>query len=462
MKSWIKCVIFDLDGVLVNTDEMHFLAFKLALKKCANFDLTREWYARFSGITSKQKLKLLSKEENLPEDVHDDVMELKRLMTLDFISQQIRPDESKYHLFKTLKNYHDVKVCVASNSRLEFVELILKQLRIREFIDVVKGGDSVKLTKPNPQMYLTCMAELGTCPADTIIFEDAPAGKKAALDSGAHLVQVKHVSEVNLPFVVREIRNSEKNNRFNQFDAVILHGLKNVNVVVPMAGFGSRFAKAGFDVPKPFINVRGKSMVGVTIDSIGIPGRYIYCVQREHTVKYEQNMAELINYRDHIVYVDGVTEGAACTVLLAEQHIDNDEPLFIINSDQYIEWDWSRFMIESAAEGADAGIVVFEAEGTKWSYAKTRPGTNQVVEVAEKNPISTHATAGIYYWRRGSDFVKFAKQMIAKNIRVNNEFYVCPVYNEAIAAGLKIITFPCERMLGMGTPEDLLENLPKL
>jgi dTDP-glucose pyrophosphorylase len=109
---------------------------------------------------------------------------------------------------------------------------------------------------------------------------------------------------------------------------------------------------------------------------------------------------------------------------------------------------------------ADGGIVTFTSIHPKWSYAKVDE-SGLVTEVAEKNPISNNATVGYYFWKNGSDFVKYAESMINKNKRVNNEFYVCPVFNEAIADGKKISSFDIEKMWGLGTPEDLnyfLEN----
>jgi dTDP-glucose pyrophosphorylase len=162
----------------------------------------------------------------------------------------------------------------------------------------------------------------------------------------------------------------------------------------------------------------------------------------------------------HIVQVDGLTEGAACTTLLAKQFIDSDRPLLIANSDQFVEWSSSECLYAFSADGVDGGIVTFKASHPKWSYAKLGED-GFVAEVAEKRPISETATVGIYYWKCGSDYVRFAEQMIKKDIRTNGEFYVCPVFNEAIAAGKKIRAKEVSKMWGIGTPEDLnyfLEN----
>jgi dTDP-glucose pyrophosphorylase len=172
-----------------------------------------------------------------------------------------------------------------------------------------------------------------------------------------------------------------------------------------------------------------------------VDANFIFVVQKSHREKYNlDSMLSLICPGCKIVEVDGVTEGAACTVLLAKEFIDNDEPLVIANSDQFIEWNSLEFFYKMNEQNLDAGIVSFRATHPKWSYAKV-DDNGFVTEVAEKNPISDIATVGVYYWKHGKDFVNFAERMISKDIRVNNEFYVCPVFNEALLDGLKIKTF---------------------
>lgn len=226
-----------------------------------------------------------------------------------------------------------------------------------------------------------------------------------------------------------------------------------MNIVVPMAGAGSRFEKAGYSFPKPLIEVKGDPMIAQVVRNLNLQGKYIFLVQKAHYEKYDlQGMLSMIAPGCEIVKIDGVTEGAACTVLKAKEFIDNNEPLIISNSDQWIKW--NSFETISSFNDADGGILTFKSVHPKHSFAKV-DGEGYVMEVAEKNPISSDATVGIYHWKRGSDWVKYAEQMIAKNIRTNNEFYVCPVYNEAIQAGLKIKSSLVDEMWGMGTPEEL-------
>jgi dTDP-glucose pyrophosphorylase len=228
-----------------------------------------------------------------------------------------------------------------------------------------------------------------------------------------------------------------------------------------MAGAGSRFQQAGYTFPKPLIEVDGKPMIQVVVDNLNVDANFIFVVQKEHREKYNlDTMLNLITPNCKIVEVDGLTEGAACTTLLAKEYIDNDAPLLMANSDQFLVWDSNEFMYKMIEQRVDGGIVTFTSTHPKWSFAKVNE-IGDVVEVAEKNPISNIATVGVYYWSKGSDYVKYTEQMIEKNIRVNGEFYVCPVFNEAIGDDRIIRTFNIDKMWGLGTPEDLkyyLEN----
>ena len=233
-----------------------------------------------------------------------------------------------------------------------------------------------------------------------------------------------------------------------------------MNVLIPMAGAGSRFEKAGYSFPKPLIEVNGKPMIQTVVENLNIDAKHVFIVRKEHYDKY--NLKYLLNLitdnNCEIVQVDEITEGAACTTLLAEKFINNNEPLLIANSDQYVEWESNEFMYSMSADDIVGGILSFEATHPKWSFAKT-DSSGFVCEVAEKKAISNKATVGIYYWAKGKDYVKYTKQMIEKDIRTNGEFYVCPVFNEAIEDNKKIRLYQIDKMWGLGTPEDLTRYL---
>lgn len=233
-----------------------------------------------------------------------------------------------------------------------------------------------------------------------------------------------------------------------------------MNILIPMAGAGSRFESVGYVNPKPMIDVNGKPMIQVAIENLNIEGNYIYVVQKQHRIKY--NLDKVLNEitpNCRIVETNGLTEGAACTTLLAKEYIDNAEPLLMANSDQFVEWNSFDFLSEMKEKNVDGGFVTFTANHPKWSFTKVDEN-GYATELVEKKCISDIAVVGIYYWAKGSDYVKYAEQMINQNDRTNNEFYVSPVYNGAIKDGKKISIYHIENMWGLGTPEDL-ENYLK-
>ncbi|MBI3882124.1 MAG: glycosyltransferase family 2 protein [Verrucomicrobia bacterium] len=229
-----------------------------------------------------------------------------------------------------------------------------------------------------------------------------------------------------------------------------------------MAGRGARFANAGFTTPKPLIPVGGRPMIQWVIENIR-PRRahhFTFICLAEHLAQQPEVPAELRRLCPgcDIVPVATVTEGAACTVLLAKKIINTDDPLMIANSDQIVDLDINDYLAAADAPGVAGLIMTFWSDHPKWSYCRLR-GDGTVSEVVEKKVVSNEATVGIYNFRHGRDFVRAAEAMIAANLRVNNEFYVAPTYNQLIAAGAKVVTMKTGReyagMYGLGIPEDL-------
>jgi dTDP-glucose pyrophosphorylase len=236
-----------------------------------------------------------------------------------------------------------------------------------------------------------------------------------------------------------------------------------MKVLIPMAGEGSRFAKEGYTFPKPLIDVRGKPMIQTVVENLDFDCEYIFLVRHNHIEKYAgllDTLQRITNGRCSHVQVRELTEGAACTALLAQDLINDDEDLLIANSDQFIEYEAENFKTLKNLTDVDSMVFTFNAVHPKWSFVKTN-SRGFVTEVAEKRPISNIATCGIYWYRHGSDFVKYAHRMIEKDARVNGEYYIAPVYNEMLEDGKTLIPFYVNKMWGLGTPEDLkyfLEN----
>lgn len=439
----IELILFDLDGVLIDAKHIHYETLNMALGPV--YAITSEEHLNiYDGHKTRQKLEMLTRNKGLPLEMHDHVYDQKQALTIAEISQ-LKPIPHIVELFKFLYE-EGYKIGVCSNSIRQTVLTALAKSDLIEYCSVIISNEDVKNSKPHPEMYWKAMSMMKCLPEQTIIVEDSPPGLLAAERSRAKYIRVSDPSEVNIDNIIPKINGKPIMHKWTD---------EKLNVLIPMAGAGSRFAEAGYTFPKPLIQVNDQPMIELVVENIGLDANYIFVVQKSHREKYNlDTLLNLIAPGCTIVETDGITEGAACTALLAKEFIDNDQPLFFANSDQYVEWNPVEFMYMMQERQCDGGIVTFKATHPKWSFAKMDE-YGYVTEVAEKNPISDDATVGYYYWKNGSDFVKYAEQMIEKNIRVNNEFYVCPVFNQAIEDGKKIRTYEAKRMWGIGTPEDL-------
>ncbi len=444
-----KLIIFDLDGVLIDSRELHYSSLNAALEIIdKKYIIDRdEHLAIFDGLDTKKKLNLLTELKNLPKDLHDIIWKNKQTETFRLI-KDFTPDVKLIDIFKTLKS-KNFMIAVASNSIRETVKLSLLKIGVMEYVDCFVSNEDVRNPKPFPEIYWKCMTICKSLPTDTIIVEDSHIGRKGALDSGCHLLTVKNPKDLSLDKLLEKIE------RLRSKETSISWNDPHLNVLIPMAGAGSRFSQQGYTFPKPLVEVNGKPMIEVVVNNLNIKANYIFIVQKEHYEKYNlKYMLNLISPNCTIIQTEGITEGAACTTLLAKEYINNDYPLLIANSDQFIEWNSNECMYSFSADDIDGGILTFEATHPKWSYARLNE-SGFVCEVAEKKVISNIASVGVYYWKHGKDYVKYAEQMISKNIRVNNEFYVCPVFNKAIEDNKKIKIKNVNKMWGIGTPEDL-------
>lgn len=442
-----RLIVFDLDGVLVDSKSIHFDALNSALKTVGlEYVITEEEQKNiYEGLPTKAKLLLLNKNKGLSKERFDDIWNAKQNITSTMFSN-INEDADLIKLLKVVKD-SGIKIAVASNSIRKTIVECLTGLGIFNLIDYIVSNEDVKNPKPHPEMYWKAMSYFGVIADETIIFEDSLVGKLAARDSKANLIEIKDRSDLDMEKIDKAISLLQKGSSTWKDQGL--------NVLIPMAGLGSRFKDAGYVFPKPLVEVDGKPMIQAVVESLRVNAKYTYIVQKEHYDKYNLSyLLNLITPECNIIQVEGITEGAAVTSLLAKEYINNNSPLIMANSDQIVEWNSRQFIYDLMTNNADGGIATFKSTHPKWSYAKV-DDNGLVTEVAEKKPISNIATVGIYYWKHGSDFVKYAEQMIHKNIRTNGEFYVCPVFNEAIADNKRIFTSDIKKMWGIGTPDDL-------
>jgi HAD superfamily hydrolase (TIGR01509 family) len=444
----IKAILFDLDGVIVEAKNIHFEALNAALPE--EFKISwKEHLSIYDGLKTNQKLVILTKRKNLPTDLYEDVWKKKQQFTEQALFSLNR-NEILIELFQYLKQ-KEFKIAICSNSIRNTILTVLNKFEIIDFIDEVISNQDVDNSKPHPEMYWKAMIKFKINPENTLIIEDSPHGLLAASRSKANIYRVKSPSELNLKNFLNIMDNIDKGeNRFapKWEDSEL-------NVVIPMAGAGSRFSKAGYTFPKPLIEVQGKPMIQVVVENLNVKANFIFIVRKEHREMYSLDTTlNLIAPNCKIVVVDKLTEGAACTALLAKEHINNNKPLFFANSDQFVEWNSNEFFYKMNETDCDGGIPVFTSTHPKGSFIRTNDDGN-ILEVQEKNPISDKATVGFYYFKNGSEFVRCAEEMIENNDRVNGEFYLCPVYNYLIKDGGIVKPFNIKEMWGLGTPEDL-------
>ena len=447
----IKLIIFDLDGVLVDAKNIHYNTLNEALGNKYKISW-EEHLNKYDGLKTNEKLNLLTINKGLPPSLYNDIWLKKQQLTIEEL-KKIKPNSVLKNTIKELvkENY---KLAVCSNSIRKTILTVLSKLDIIEYFDYIVSNEDVNNSKPHPEMYWKTISYFGLLPKETLIVEDSPFGLLAANRSNSNVMRVISPNDVTYFNINKHINTLKMENNPKWKN-------DKLNVLIPMAGAGSRFEKAGYTFPKPLIDVNGKPMIQVVVDNLNLDANFIYVVQKSHREKYNlDTLLNLITPNCTIIEVDGITEGAACTALMAKDLINNDNPLFFANSDQYVEWNSNEFMYKMQETNFDGGIVTFKSTHPKWSFVKLDEN-NFASMVAEKNPISDLATVGYYFWKSGADFVKYAEQMINNNIRVNNEFYVCPVFNEAINDGKKIITFNASKMWGIGTPEDLYLFLRK-
>lgn len=435
----IKAIIFDLDGVLVDADKIHFDALN---KSLTIHDISpiswQEHLTIYKGLPTAKKLEILTERKGLSKELHQVLKDTKQRVTSGLLYQLCKPDLEKIEMMRLLKRKYRLYVC--SNAIRNTVDLMLKYSALYFCIEDSLSNEDVTTPKPNSEIYLKAFRKLGLEPTECLIVEDSDVGYKAAMDSGAFVCKVDGPEEVNYYRILKDIQAAET-----------------INIVIPAAGQGKRFSEMGYQHPKPLIDVLGKPMIEWVLSNFKDVGKITLLMQRSHISKY---CAEAI-LKQNILPIDGITEGAACTVLLAKKIIDNNNELIIANSDQYLHLETfivNDFVKHMREKNADGGMLVFESDNPKWSYAKHSEDGSRVIEVAEKKVISNLATVGIYYYKYGKDFVKYAEQMINKNIRTNDEFYVCPVFNEFIQDWKKIYSYTIgTAMCGLGTPEDLNE-----
>jgi len=448
--SNIKLLIFDLDGVLLDCKNIHANAFINTWNNLYEWSpISHTFHEKYlDGRNTYGKISYLEKHFNIAVDSKK-IYTIKQEFTIQELSSYNYPTKFK-SLFESLKK--DYLLACASNSIRSTVTLVLNKLNIYDYFDLVLTNEDVLEPKPNPEIYKKVMSTLDILPENTYIFEDSPIGLEAATKSGANVIKVTDSVDLNNLFIIKSIEQKMK------YTPYLDDPSWKLRVIIPMAGEGSRFRVEGYTISKPFIPIQNKPMIMWVLDNLKSKYpelqcriEYHLCVRTEYTNEFK----DLSGFNVHSI--PHLTQGPACTVLHIKDIINDEYPILIANSDQYLEWDFDEFLEASLNPNYDGCISTFnqpDPNDLKWSYAKVDEN-GIVTSVAEKEYISPNATTGIYFWNYGKQFINYAETMITKNDRVKNEFYVGPVYNYAIQDNKYIRILDCKKMWGLGVPNDL-------
>ena len=439
----MTALLFDLDGVLVDFAELHESAFITAWNNCCpDHKIDHAFHLLYlEARSTRAKIDICSKiftiGVNMPL-----IFKEKQALTDHLLDiEPVYTATTRAIMWAKSAGY---KLAVCSNSIRSTVIKSLRRLAIADLFDVILSNEDVIQPKPSPEIYIKAIEQLGVAATDCIIFEDSSVGRQAANATNARVIPIVNAQDITQEFIETICKN---------MIYPVIPSTK-INLVIPMAGLGSRFQKEGYTIPKPFLPVFGKPMYRQVIDNM-IPAKWKNYVDVHVLIRKEQAPLFESDKGIHIHTVPGLTEGAACTVLTIRDIINTDAPLIIANSDQFLEWDADNFylaLLHSSFDGVISTFIQPDLNDIRWSYARL-DADKCVVEVAEKKVISKYATTGIYGWQHGADFVRAADTMIAQNIRVNGEFYVCPIYNY-MKQPSRIRILNCKKMWGLGVPTD--------
>lgn len=220
-----------------------------------------------------------------------------------------------------------------------------------------------------------------------------------------------------------------------------------LNIIIPLAGPSDIFYNAGYIYPKPLIEVQGRPMIEVVLENpLLIKGdkRFVFIVKEEDCVKFHlDNTLRLLDENCKVVILKKKTSGALCSILMCIDMLEKNDEMLVLNADQLIDMDFNQPLEFFRKEDTDSGIVTFPSIHPRWSYARLQD--NNVVETAEKNPISNKAIAGFYYFKKTGDFFENAFAAIRKSSGFEGNYYTSFVINQYILSNRKVMHYAIDK-----------------
>lgn len=434
--------LFDLDGVIVDTVNIQYDSTRKAIKEHCNYDIQDDNEVNnvfLKTITTKDKLKYLNQKNIIEKKDINIIYDLKKNIA-NKIFINLKRDTTKIELFSFLKERKN-KIAVVTNSNKNSAEIVLKALGLYDFIDLLISNEDVSNCKPHSEPYIKAIAHFGGSLSKFIIFEDSESGLISARGTGCFVYHIKNVNNLNLNLITKL-------------------NLLNINILIPMAGLGSRFTKRGFKSQKPLIELNNKTLIEHSISSLNIEGNYIFIIRKKNNKSNIEliNILKEIKKNCKIIEIDYVTEGSASTCYLAKEMINDNNELIIANCDQILEWDSEKFL--DTSRSYEACVLTYISNDIKNSFIKLE--NNLGIEIKEKEAISDTALVGVHYFKRGKDFVLSYEEVFKKKFKFKNEYYVSTVCDNLIKQGIKFghhLLTGDEIYYSTGKPEDYFEYL---
>lgn len=449
-RSAIDAIVFDLDGTLVETRDLHKRALNAAILKVAGLSFVisdDEHAARFDGLSTAQKLRMLNIHKGLAPEMNKAIWDAKQLLTDELVRKEVRPDERIVTMFKTLRAM-GFPIGVASNCIRSSVDLILKQIGLYDLVDMSLSNDDVEQAKPAPDLYLRAAKSFGTMPDRLLVIEDAPFGWQAALMAGAHLTRVSCPDDVTLEAVL---------GRVGELNAA----KPPITVIVPLAGEHTvvHTAQGGRQALHPCTyDVAGVAALQHALRSLASrrhPRKIVFVVRGNELP--DSLLLKCAEYGPcAVVRLDAPSRGAACSAIAAAAHIHPDAPMLIFDGCHVVEWGDNHDIDTLLEARTDAAITVVHSTDSRWAYVDVDAEMN-VLQVQEKLPISRLACTGLYLWKTGASFLHDAQASVQKNARMQGRFYIAPVLNELLMRAGTVSTVEVRQMLSLRTPAEIRE-----
>jgi len=429
-QTGFSLITFDLDGVLVESKELHFDAFNLALKDLSpSLEMTKEEHDQnYCGLSTKQKLRKLTVEKGLPPEKHDYIWAQKQRHTLELMKTSIKPDTRIRSVIQQLRDA-GYPVAVASNCIKDSVFYLLRGIGVEDLVSFYFSNEDVSFAKPHPEIYLAVADHFGLSPDEMLVIEDSGHGKQAAILAGAQLCPVASPNDVNIDYISSTLARKHSSR-------------SRLNIIIPMAGNESLFIDST-STPKFLLDINGQSLLERMVTNLqpSRPHRFIFIARKYQARTY--GLAELCvracNFQPMVLReVERRSSSAIETFLAAKDLIGVDQPVLLANLNMWPILT-STINVDTLADiSADCILTHFESTQENLSYVKVN-NFYSVDDISTKLRSSCHATTGYTFFKRGYKFFQ-----LCESLQSGKALFIEDVIKRGLEDRMDVMSFPVD------------------